>query len=531
MMRSRALSTLFALCTFAAAASSCGSGGITCRAGTSRCGDACADYASDPSHCGGCGLACATSQVCQAGACKCRPGTALCDGRCTVTATDPEHCGACGHSCASGEVCEAGACKATCELGVSTKCGGACVDPTKDPLHCGGCDRRCPEAQPCRRGECTWDLVAACFSTGQVVGISAEGQHRGSLKPLGTSPAYLARVDSVILAVDGLDRRLLQATFPALDELTRAEVLGAAPNHLLVDGDYVYVVNSEGGTLQVLRKTAPADETGLPLETLTELYLGENTYPQATALSEGGLWVPLFGGVGVDPSNAGQKVLRVELASRPEPRVSAVVDLTSLDLRAFDGGAPAARPGPIVSHRGSLYVALGNLDPVSYEPAGPGILAKIDPSSRSVSAVVLDAATCLNPRALVGSGEFLVVSCGGRPVYGPNWETIANERAGVVVLDANDRAVSSWSASCPTGAASADGGSGCEPVLPGALAVLDRLIYVADQSRGRLFVLELDEGGHLVERQGFASGSSPPVQICPLSPTGFANVAHLLALP
>lgn len=50
----------------AVALTGCPDTGIVCRTGTNRCGTGCADYASDRRNCGGCGPACAASQVCVA---------------------------------------------------------------------------------------------------------------------------------------------------------------------------------------------------------------------------------------------------------------------------------------------------------------------------------------------------------------------------------------------------------------------------------------------------------------------------------
>ena len=151
----------------------CPDTGIVCRMGTNRCGTGCADYTSDRRNCGGCGQACAAGQVCAASACVCQAGSTSCDGRCVTTATDPTACGACGTACAAGQVCELSQCKSTCTLGVSTRCGDSCVDTTSDVANCGGCAQACQAGQKCVGGGCTSDVVVACFSSGQVTGLSA----------------------------------------------------------------------------------------------------------------------------------------------------------------------------------------------------------------------------------------------------------------------------------------------------------------------------------------------------------------------
>src|SRR5205823_11249562 len=103
--------------------------------------------------------------------------------------------------------------------------------------------------------------------------------------------------------------------------------------------------------------------------------------------------------------------------------VSAVVNLGGLNLHPFDGGTPVARPFAITTHNGRLYVALNNLNPDTYVPEGPGMLAKIDPFDGGLSSVVLDANKCLNPVWLASDGTHLFVSCAGAAVYSgpPNY--------------------------------------------------------------------------------------------------------------
>ena len=87
------------------------------------------------------------------------------------------------------------------------------------------------------------------------------------------------------------------------------------------------------------------------------------------------------------------------------------------------------RPFAVVAHRGQVYVALNNLDPDSYAPAGPGLLAKVDPATDAVRVIDLGADVCLNPQWLASVGERLAVSCGGRVRYSPGYEVEAVEAA------------------------------------------------------------------------------------------------------
>lgn len=95
-----------------------------CR-GLALCGDACADLATDPAHCGSCGAACATGLDCVGGSCVCVAG-GLCPGCCQGDVCLPPgpaqsltQCGSAGEACkscddqaaCSTDACSAGACQ------------------------------------------------------------------------------------------------------------------------------------------------------------------------------------------------------------------------------------------------------------------------------------------------------------------------------------------------------------------------------------------------------------------------------------
>lgn len=101
---------------------------VTCDTpGVERCGDACVSTASDPSHCGGCGKACAAGDGCQRSACVtyCQldgrqvfPGTVNAANSCeqcapvvSTTAWTPR---ADGMPCNPGQICAAGTCAPKC---------------------------------------------------------------------------------------------------------------------------------------------------------------------------------------------------------------------------------------------------------------------------------------------------------------------------------------------------------------------------------------------------------------------------------
>ncbi len=156
----------------------------SCGAGLVDCGGTCAQLASDPRNCGGCGHGCGTTeacvsgvcsgsnggplgnpgdcgashascaalQVCVSGACVCRPPYTDVGGRCIDLASDPDNCGAPGHACP--DRCAGGVCIRMDCPGATTSCDGACVDLRRDPGNCGDCGRACRGNQVCAAGNC-----------------------------------------------------------------------------------------------------------------------------------------------------------------------------------------------------------------------------------------------------------------------------------------------------------------------------------------------------------------------------------------
>lgn len=99
-------------------------------AGSTLCGEACVSTASDPAHCGGCNLACATGQACEGGACisVCQIGGQQVTAGAANAANACEQClpllsattwtqRADGTSCSPGQVCVSGACSPKCFIG------------------------------------------------------------------------------------------------------------------------------------------------------------------------------------------------------------------------------------------------------------------------------------------------------------------------------------------------------------------------------------------------------------------------------
>jgi hypothetical protein len=130
-----------------------------CTAGKTLCTDNCVDTQLDRENCGGCGKACAASEVCSQGSCglACGGGTTKCGSNCADTTTDEKNCGACGTVCAAGQRCQggadAGASKCTCPAGLTATATG-CVDLAVDDANCGVVGTACTAGKECVAGTC-----------------------------------------------------------------------------------------------------------------------------------------------------------------------------------------------------------------------------------------------------------------------------------------------------------------------------------------------------------------------------------------
>jgi stigma-specific protein Stig1 len=524
-------STALLLVALALLLAGCPDEGALCPEGQTRCGDTCVDLASTSAHCGACGVVCSSTEVCVEGGCQCRSGATLCGDTCVVTASDPSHCGGCasvgGTACAPDQVCEQGQCKAACTLASSERCDRSCVDLDTDAFHCGACGNVCADSRSCRSGTCTYDVIAACFNTGQVVGIQAGPDVKGPSVAVGTSPQTVARMQDVLLVLDA-SMRLRQARLSDYGELPAWNATGLVPNHLLVREPYVFVLNSTSNTLQVLRRggepaggTGPRYPNGIPLTDVGSVNFGANTNPYGFVLEGSDAYVTLLGNLQTDAS-AGGKVVRVSVADPTAPTITDTFQLpTGEALKPFPGHTTAPAPAGIAVHQGRVYAALGNLDLRDFSVGGPGSLARIEPATGAVELIELGT-DCLNPFWLAPVGERLLVSCGGSGIYDRNFNLIDVQGTGLVLLGTDGRVVASLALRCPEG-------TSCLLASAGRFSVVGSRAYVGDNNAGRVFVVEV-VGDSLVERRGLGPGAEPPILACPRS-RGPSLVADVVAIP
>jgi hypothetical protein len=358
--------------------------------------------------------------------------------------------------------------------------------------------------------------VAACFNNGDIIGIQAGPDVVSPRKPLGNFPQALATVQGTLLEAEAFDRVLRQMRLEDFATQTTTNTIGPDPHHVFVADPYLYVVNSGDATLQVLVRTGDAGpaNAGLPLDAGEgEVSFGPNTFPQAVAKLGTNLYVTLSG-----TGTNGGAIVEVSIANPSAPVLSRTFSLSSssLDLMPFDGGVTYARPAGIVSYRGNIYAGLNNLD-IAFNPAGPGMLAKLDVDAGTLSPIYLPSG-CLNTYWLVVSGEILYVSCGGRFHY--EGSTLVSVDSSGLVAVMPDGGMVSWNGSCSVGCIG--------PAIQKFAVVNDRQ-YLGDQL-GRIFVLQYVDGG-FVERRGydFVAGG-PPINGCPAD-GGYALVSDVIAIP
>jgi hypothetical protein len=162
------------------------------------CSGTCRDTAIDPDNCSGCGMACSATgmatRTCAAGTCNgtCATGRADCnanlrsDGCETDTNATATACGGCGMACSTSNItaaCSGGNCTGTCATGfadcnANKRTDGCEINITNNASNCGGCGTVCPAranamATPCVASACT---IGACIGTfANCNGMAADG--------------------------------------------------------------------------------------------------------------------------------------------------------------------------------------------------------------------------------------------------------------------------------------------------------------------------------------------------------------------
>ncbi len=141
----------------------------TCPAGTTACGNACADLTQNELHCGACNNTCPQQggiayPVCSNSQCgfECLSGATECNGVCVSLSWDAQNCGSCGNACTSPTngtaVCTNGLCGAICPAGL-TLCGNTCTDTASDSNNCGACNNVCSSGGLCSNGQCILPII------------------------------------------------------------------------------------------------------------------------------------------------------------------------------------------------------------------------------------------------------------------------------------------------------------------------------------------------------------------------------------
>ena len=155
-----------------------------CGAGLTECGMSCIDLSSDPRHCGGCGVECASvpnaEPVCVAPACgfECDEGFQDCNASatdgCESRLRELDNCGSCGVACSlanASESCESGDCEVlACEPGFGDcdrdPATGCEEDLDTNLLRCGDCGNACPTDPPNAAAVCTAGTCALSCDEG-----------------------------------------------------------------------------------------------------------------------------------------------------------------------------------------------------------------------------------------------------------------------------------------------------------------------------------------------------------------------------
>lgn len=289
----------------------------------------------------------------------CGLGEIPCLGACVDPLGDPSHCGGCGVRCATGEACSAGACAAACES-PRASCGGRCLDVTRDPDNCGACGVVC-ESGICIDSECSDRIAGHVIAIGHDFVTSRRGMNR-----LAGNAVFLARGSPVrVLAWEGASTAASRrGTDAAIDQVARAIGRGwvrtptsdpADVPLLLADSDALVIYAQDGADDPALRALGAAwsralrefTERGgvvLALETVSATSSGTCGILDAAGLLTCGGRTEVTGATVSIVAAADAVALRVPLTYTAE-RTSVRFDSPDGTVVASDG------IGPVVIHR------------------------------------------------------------------------------------------------------------------------------------------------------------------------------------
>jgi Stigma-specific protein, Stig1 len=349
-------------------------------------------------------LAALTALPCCQKEITCPAGELVCSGRCVDPAVDAANCSTCGNACAGGASCRA----------------GVCVALSTDRLNCGAVGRACLPGESCLAGACT-SLQVACFSVNEVRAVEPLDLVAGSApRAAGVGPIALTTLGAETWAAASLSGSVIR--LPA--------DLAAAPIEYLLHGkDFEYITahagrllisNAGAGTVVIVDPVTGAVAGEIPVGSVA----GENIKGIAFAATPGGgekAYVSLQGdAVSGDPA-LGQRIAVLDaaglatcgVAGSPLPCLGAPSYLPVTAGAGPDAGA-LPFPGRSVAYGGKVYVVLANLKSSGGyfgTPAGPGMLAIVDPAGPSIGYSSLSTA-CGNPGGLALHGTTLWVACG-----------------------------------------------------------------------------------------------------------------------
>ncbi len=486
-----------------------------CSSDLALCDGHCTALATDPANCGACGAACGAGESCYAGQCFC-PWTTTCDGACVDLASDPAHCGTCDIACAGALLCTTSdggttSCATACEGTGQVPCGRACVDLQTHRQNCGACGRTCGSNERCTGGRCVADLYLACFNSDEVREATGSLAAAGIPLPVAPGPIGLAWVGD-LLAVASAESRgaetLATVHFdpPGLRRTNVLETSVPQPDieYLAEHEGLLYLAHTSLGTLLVV---TPA---GKVVDEVRLAPVGDpDPNPQGIAFAGDKAYVAL---------NARDEVVVLDVSQAPACAFGAhappcTTEVARLDVHSLASPTANAMPSRIAITGGRAFVALWNLDPVSWKPPAEstGRLATIDVATDTFDTAFAGTAngaidlgtSCLSAADAAPYGAILYVTCGAF-----DYPNILG--SGIVPVDISGTVANVL----PIVAGASD-------QAPGKLAFCNGTGYVGDRNSGKVFLFD-----PLAASTTIGAG----VELCPPS-NGWAYVADIACGP